>query len=375
MFAKMLFGSAQGGDLRYALKAGISDTVLYLDVDGKKFVFLDPRNYGIFLSGREERGVEPVLIGKEMRKTAQEEFPEAPKGLAVALKIIREYAPSADEIGVSAVLPIVCADFLRQNGIKLKIIDPFFPERAVKNLKEIEAVKKVQKALEKTFAKLESILRSSSVEDGLLYYAGSALTSEFLKAEAGKFLLEHGISDQLGMIISSGEDTATPHNTGSGAIRHNSAVIIDIFPRDLKSGYFSDMTRSFFVGDASVEWKKMHSAVLAAQTAAINEIRPRVRTGKIHEICTDVFSKLDFISDDTQGFMHSAGHGVGLDIHELPSLSPQNEYELLPGNILTVEPGLYYPGIGGVRIEDIVLVTEDGCENLTNYHKDGIIGL
>jgi len=185
-------------------------------------------------------------------------------------------------------------------------------------------------------------------------------------------LLRHGCAlDET--IVACGSDAADPHERGSGPITVGEPVIVDIFPQDKETKYHADMTRTFCRGEPDDTVEKWFELTDEAKEAALAAVEPGVSGEAVHDAACDVYEEagLPTLRADESaetGFIHSTGHGVGLDVHELPHVSPGGE-ELRPGHVITIEPGLYDPEVGGIRIEDIVVVTEDGYENLTDYEK------
>jgi Xaa-Pro aminopeptidase len=173
-------------------------------------------------------------------------------------------------------------------------------------------------------------------------------------------------------IVSCGEQSCQPHNVGSGPLRANEAIIFDVFPKDEQTGYYADISRTVVKGRASGPLKKMYKAVASAQKLVFKLAKNGAKGEIIHREVMKHLKSLGFktgkIKGKMRGFFHGTGHGVGLDVHETPRISTAR-YTLKTGNVVTVEPGLYYPGIGGVRIEDMILITDDGCINLTKLPK------
>ena len=208
--------------------------------------------------------------------------------------------------------------------------------------------------------------------DGVLHEGGDPLTSEAVKRTVERTLLERDcVLDDT--IVACGADAADPHDRGSGPLEAGEPVIVDIFPTDKETGYFADMTRTFCVGEPSETVAEWYDLTLEAQAAALEAIAAGVSGSEVHDTVCDVYEDAGLPTlraDDSAetGFIHTTGHGVGLDIHESPRIS-EEDVELEAGHVVTVEPGLYDPEIGGVRIEDLVVVTEDGHENLTDYEK------
>ncbi|GAA0218079.1 M24 family metallopeptidase [Halobaculum roseum] len=276
--------------------------------------------------------------------------------------------------------PVGVADALREAGIAVDVDrdDVIETVRATKTEEELDAVRRATAANETAMAAAEELIAAADVADDgtLVIEEGSdgegggttALTSERVKEEIEVTLLRHGCAlDET--IVSCGADAADPHDRGSGPLEPGESIIIDIFPREKASKYHSDMTRTFSKGEASdtvAEWFELTEEALEA---ALDAVEPGATGADVHAAACDVYEEaghptLRSDPDTETGFIHSTGHGVGLDVHERPGLNPRGE-ELEPGHVITVEPGLYDPEVGGVRIEDIVIVTEDGYENLT----------
>jgi Xaa-Pro aminopeptidase len=268
--------------------------------------------------------------------------------------------------------PIEYADGLRGRGYLLEFKgDPFFEERTFKSGEEVEHIREVQKATEEATDLAIRAVRDSEVRDGFLHLNGKKLTSEELKRIINVKLMESGCVAQH-TIVASGDHACDPHNEGSGPIRAGTSIIMDVFPRSSHTRYYSDMTRTVVKGKAPDPLKRIYDAVQRAQEEAIELVHDGAPGREIHERVCQVFKKAGYETGQSggrmQGFFHGTGHGVGLDIHEPPRIS-RSDYVLKRGHMVTVEPGLYYPGVGAVRLEDLVWVTDSGCENLTRYPK------
>lgn len=242
--------------------------------------------------------------------------------------------------------------------------------RAVKNRTEIRHIRHVQKCAEQAFDMAVTMIRKSREKKGLLFLQGKPLTSEWIRGAMHQILIDLGcrVTDT---IVSCGTDTAIPHIVGSGPLLANEPIIIDLFPQDERSGYYSDMTRTVVKGEVSMEIREMYSAVSDAHDLAVSLIRVGKTGADIHQNVTDLFSSRGY-ENGTRGFIHNLGHGVGLEIHEPPSLGPAGGI-LSQGNVITVEPGLYYPNAGGVRIEDIGVVAKRGITLFSKYSKELVL--
>lgn len=279
-----------------------------------------------------------------------------------------------ESVAVPRSFPLGTADGIRTRGIEVTADDEGVVEtiRATKTHEEIDNVRTAQRANESAMGRAEELLARADVEDGKLILDGEVLTSERIKETIEIELLRNGCAlDET--IVACGSDAADPHDRGSGPIEAGEPIIIDIFPRSKKTGYYADMTRTFCVGEPSETIVKWYDLTLDAQEAALDALGPGVSGSTVHDAVCDVYEDAGeptLRADETTetGFIHTTGHGVGLEIHEYPRLSTEDN-ELEPGHVVTVEPGLYDPAVGGVRIEDIVVITETGYENLTDYPK------
>jgi Xaa-Pro aminopeptidase len=204
-----------------------------------------------------------------------------------------------------------------------------------------------------------------------LYSDGSLLTSEAVRHVIARCLLDASCVGER-TIVSCGAHTTDPHETGRGPLFAHRPIILDIFPQHTENRYWADFTRTVVRGKASGRLKKMYSAVKTAQDAAMARIKPGADASAVHAAVNDVLLEAGFRTEKRhgrmQGFFHSTGHGLGLEIHEDPRIGPRQE-NLVAGNVITVEPGLYYSDEGGIRLEDLVVVTRTGCRNLTRFPK------
>ena len=291
----------------------------------------------------------------------------------------RVLAAFLEEYGVESVaapprFPLRTADGLREQGVEVTAEDSGVVTeiRATKTGQEVEWVREAQRANEAAMARAEELIAGADIEDGQLVHDGDVLTSERVKEAIEVELLRHGCAlDET--IVACGADAADPHDRGSGPLEAGEPVIIDIFPQSKATKYHADMTRTFCRGEPDDTVREWYDLSVEAKEAALDALEPGATGAAVHDAVCDVYEDAGeptLRADETAetGFIHSTGHGVGLDVHELPRLAPGGG-ELRPGHVVTVEPGLYDPAVGGVRVEDIVVVTEDGYENLTDYEE------
>ena len=284
-------------------------------------------------------------------------------------------AHGVDSVAAPPRFPLHTADGLRDLGVDVTVDreDTVSDIRAVKTDEEIDHVREAQKANEAAMHAAEDLIADADVDDGTLYHEGEVLTSEAVKTEIEVTLLRHGCAlDET--IVACGGDAADPHDRGSGPLEAGEPIIVDIFPQNKATKYHADMTRTFCKGEPDGRVREWYDLTEDAYRAALDAVEPGATGADVHAAACDVYEDAGeptLRSDEgtETGFIHSTGHGVGLDVHEGPSLAPSGE-ELEPGHVITIEPGLYDPEVGGVRIEDLVVVTADGYENLTDYRVE-----
>lgn len=281
-------------------------------------------------------------------------------------KLLKEKQISSIE--VSPDFPVGVADSLRCAGIKTRIIKQSpCPRREVKKTDETQAIRQSQRAAVAAMkAAIQQIASARISRDGMLRCGKTVLTSEKVRATICHTLLDLDcVAEET--IVACGPFSGDPHERGTGPLLAGQPIVIDIFPRST-CGYWGDITRTVCRGPAPAALKKQYKAVKAAQAAQLKMLKAGVWTDAVHRVGAELMEsrgfKTETIGGVAQGFIHGTGHGVGLEIHEAPRVSPANHQKLRAGHIITIEPGLYYPEIGGVRIEDTVEVTKDGYKML-----------
>ena len=372
MIAELLL-DARGPEIRHRTGITAPDAFFYLCTPGRKgTVFFDAREYEIqkqrltaLGNGITIERLEPYL---ERAGTRSGALTREQKAL---LEILDDQ--KIDKLQVSSTLPFAWVKVLQDADIALTMKD-FSLERRRKTEREIQEIIICQRITEQACSMIEDVLRKSIINDGVLMYEGKTLTSEWLKSETKKFFLEQNLSCPEGIIVASGDQTTRPHDDGSGPIKANEAIIIDLFPQSDMTGYCADMTRTFVKGRPSVALQRLVDAVGEVQLDIADFLDIGVTCDAVYARTVEGFKERGFETSPERGFMHRTGHALGLLIHEDPRFGSEFPDVIEPGMVFTVEPGLYYPGIGGVRIEDIVVFHPDGRkENITHYHKNFVI--
>jgi len=280
--------------------------------------------------------------------------------------------------------PIAIADRLRAQGIDLEVASDLDARRRTKRPDELEALEATQRATEEAWAEGVAAIRRADIgTDRTLRLDGDVFTAERLRAIVEGALLARGCLAES-TIVAPGKQAADPHMIGTGPLQAGQAIVMDIFPQDKRTRYFADMTRTVSRGEPSPEIRRMYEVVMRAQDAGIAALRPGITGREVHELVEDIIFEAGYDTlrpgqkrraDDpvVRGLIHGTGHGVGLEIHEAPIVGRDGTAPLQTGDVVTVEPGLYDPDIGGVRLEDMLVITEDGSRNLTRAPRQLVI--
>jgi Xaa-Pro aminopeptidase len=346
--------------LRHEVPVAIGDPLLYLESNGTRAVTASalerPRLEeagGLKVIGLEELGWDELIASGRPRWDIEFE---------VAARAVEKLG--LREVDVPAEFPVELADRLRERGIEVSIDHRAFARRRrVKNAAELAGIRRAQAAADAAMARAAELLRG-----------GGSHTSESLRNEMIAVCREHGATLPADVIVASGAAGALGHDPGSGPLREGEPIIIDIWPIDDESACYADMTRTFVIGAIPgelAEWHRLTAEALEATRAAV---RPGAHGREIYGIACEVYEKAGIPTQRTKtegqvlrdGFFHGLGHGVGLDVHEEPGLGRSGD-ELIAGDVITLEPGTYRQGYGGVRLEDLLLVTETGGETLTDF--------
>lgn len=359
---RLIAGSSEScADILYAGGFHAPDAFVYFETCGRKGLLVSPLEYSRALS-EARKGVE--VINRE------EFLPHGEKDRGTGALL----ASLSARLGVKGWtvppdFPLSLADRLRAADVAVECAKgEFIPRRRRKLAWELAAMRKAQRITEEAMELARSVIHDAKTGSrGVLSLSGRALTSEFVRTEIEVWLKRMGCS-AFRTIVACGPCSAEPHNTGSGPLEAGKPIIVDIFPRHDISGYWGDMTRTFVKGKAPAMLRKAFNAVLAAQSEAKRMIKAGVPAADVHRAAFDSLQASGFKTGRRNGvpcgFIHGLGHGVGLEIHEAPRVSPANASPLEDGNVVSVEPGLYYPEWGGVRLEDLVVVRKGPCECL-----------
>lgn len=363
----MIAASESDSNLFYATRFVAPDPFIYLELNGERMIVMSDLELD---RARSQASVTCVLSYSELEQQARVQRLTNP-GQADVAHVLLERA------GIKRVLvpynfPYSHALRLRELGYEMDTKEePFFERRMVKTAEEALAIEASQRAVEEAVSAAHDLLRMAVPREGHLWLDGEPLTSERVKKLINIKLMEQECVAQH-TIVAGGEQACDPHQEGSGPLPVSRSIIFDVFPRNSRTRYFADMSRTVIWGRPTPELKRLYQVVKDAQEEALTKIRDGADGAKIHQGICERFEAADYrtglVNGRMQGYFHGTGHGVGLDIHEAPRINRTGSL-LQEGHIVTVEPGLYYSGLGAVRIEDMVLVTRDGCRNLTNFPK------
>jgi len=357
-------------ELRHEVAVPIPDPFLYAERNGRRIVAIHSlevprvRGTGVDVLSWDELGWEELLDQGVSREELY---------LHVAERACRSIG--LESAVVPPGFPVELADHLRAAGIDLAVHrEEFTRRRRVKSEPEVEGIRRAQRAAEAAMDAARDLLRRADASGDVLELDGQSLTCERVKQEIGEVFTAHDMTaDEL--IVSHGGQSAIGHEMGSGPILPGEPIVIDLWPKDRETGCHADMTRTYCVGEPPAELVEYHRLVKQALDEAIAGVRAGAFGHELYRATCELFQEHGYktlLTKDLgqtleEGFFHGLGHGVGLEVHEDPGMGLAPASPLVAGDVVTVEPGLYRPGFGGCRLEDLVLVTEDGCENLTDY--------
>jgi Xaa-Pro aminopeptidase len=351
-------------DMLYATKFWAGDPFIFLEQNGKRTIVLTDLEMG---RGKRTAKVDEFVSFNQVEREVQGNSKQAPPFEKVMAHFLRKRG-----IKSALVPPSFPLGYARALANDVDLATPeglYWPEREAKTNEELKLIGRALRMTEAGLKRALEVLNASKPKGKKLIWSGKPLTSESLRAEIDSAMLRAG-GTPTNTIVAGGDQACDPHERGSGPLYANSLIILDIFPRDAKTGYWGDMTRTVVRGKASDAQRKLWETVKEGQELALREIKDGLDGMKIHKAIQALFKKRGYPTELRDGvnvgFFHGTGHGLGLEIHEYPRLQ---KVVLKERQVLTVEPGLYYPGLGGVRHEDVVVVTKTGCKILSKFPK------
>lgn len=361
-----------GADLLYFGGFFAPDPFIAFGHDQKRYAVLSPLEIA---RGRKESSFDDILSLEEWKVKAKKLSLGKVSGIAqIIVALSREFRIGEFRVGQD--FPLGVARQLELAGLQLQVAEgSLFPEREQKNAAEAKAIQEGNRCSAAGIRAAEQVLRRSIVKRGKLFFEKRYLTSERLKEFIEIACLRAGgVASHT--IAAGGDQACDPHCSGTGVLRADELIIVDVFPRMTKSGYFGDMTRTFLKGKATEAQKRLVETVRTAHQEALQRVKAGVAGRTVHGAVTRFFEDAGYRTktggNQPEGFFHGTGHGLGLEIHEAPRLSMEGP-RLKSGQVVTVEPGLYYPGVGGARIEDVAWVKRDGVELLSRFHYRWLI--
>ncbi|MCH8540500.1 MAG: Xaa-Pro peptidase family protein [Opitutales bacterium] len=358
--------SESSPDMRYLSGLAIPDPFpAIVTPSGEKVALLHPLELA---RARKESRFDRVVATETIRKKVKPRTKRPPMPMLLAAWLREE---GLRQVRVPAEFPLGMAEALRKRKIAVQVsAKAIFPEREQKTENELREIRRANRCSADGLARVREILEATRIGKGRsLRWGKRTLTSEILQEEVAIACLRAG--GEAGRIIAAGGDQACdPHCEGRGPLAADQLIIVDIFPRLVSSGYHGDMTRTFLKGRANEAQKKLVQTVRQAQRKALQTVKVGTTGEAVHATVVKYFGEKGYqtslAGEVPTGFFHGTGHGLGLAVHEAPRVSP-GAPALKMSQVITIEPGLYYPGIGGCRIEDVVAVDEKRGKLLSNF--------
>jgi Xaa-Pro aminopeptidase len=367
--AKLIVASSEASaDMLYATRFRVPDAFAFVEKQGRTAILLSDLEVD---RGRREAQVDDVVSYSELEKEAQgTKKKQKPAYAKVVAKFLKRLG--ARRVQTPADFSLGLARSLKKENIRVQPVKgPFWPGREIKTGQEIKALAAALRIAEAGMARGHDTLKAATIrKDGRLFWNRRILTAEILRMEMEIAVVRAGGEARGDTIVACGELACDPHERGSGPLFANQLIILDIFPRDARSGYFGDLTRTVVRGTANDARRRLWETCLSGQERAFQALKPGASGSEIHEDVKAFFAGSGYpteIKDGRwQGFFHGTGHGLGLEIHEEPRFAAAT---FRPDQVFTVEPGIYWPGVGGVRHEDVVVITAKGHRLISNFPK------
>jgi len=365
----MVADSEHDANMLFAVGLFVPDPFIYLRLRGRHYIVMS--DLEIDRARRDALHCHVLSLGKYQQCLRETGVKTPGHGHVISL-ILRER--KIRSVVVPPNFPLGLALELKRLRISVSTTHgSFFPQRELKRPDEVKKISAALMMAEVGMSEATHVLRATKIgRDRRLFYHNVPLTSEKLRSVIDCAILQAcGLAANT--IVAGGKQACDPHERGFGPLRANEPIIIDIFPRSQKTGYFGDITRTVVRGRASEGVRRLYDTVLRGQTLAFRQARHGTPTAQVHRTVTEFFGQHGYKTSRRrgrmEGFFHGTGHGLGLEIHEAPRMGSFSTGALAAGHVVTVEPGLYYPELGGVRLEDVVLVTRNGARNLTRFEK------
>ncbi len=359
--------SERSADMFYATGFRAADDFVFVEHRGKKTILLSDLEID---RGRRDAAVNQVISHSELATILHKKFQRKPTYVETVAAFVKKYG--ASRVIVPETFPLGLARALEKEGLVLKVLDGiFFVERCIKSPEEIRKQQHACRITEVGMARAHEILKASTIgKRNQLTWAGKPLTSERLRQEIETAIYQAGGLPAGDSIVAGGMQACDPHGRGHGALYAHQLIVLDLFPKAARSGFYGDFTRTVVRGKASEAQRHLWETCLQGQKLALKKLCPGTLGGAIHEAVQDFFTAEGYPTELRKGrwsgFFHGTGHGLGLELHEEPRFGTAT---LTPGNVFTIEPGLYIPGLGGVRHEDVIVITETGYRLLSRFPK------
>lgn len=362
--------SESGADMLHATGFRAPDPFVYLESRGRTAILLSDLEFD---RGRRQATVDEVVSQSELSASLEKSLGRKPSPAEVTARFLKSQGGSRPL--VPADFPLGLARELAEQGIIVSPVEGMFrPERQIKSAEEIRLMTIATRITEQGMQRAFEVLRASSIGPrNILRWGSNILTAERLRIEIESTLLRAGGIPAGNSIVACGEQACDPHERGHGPLKAHQLIILDLFPRAAASGYYGDLTRTVVRGKASEEQTHLWEICLLGQKLALGSLRSGADGGQIHGTVTQFFADNGYPTERIgvgkdgsggrwSGFFHGTGHGLGLELHEAPRFGAA---KLKAGQIFTIEPGLYIPGVGGVRHEDVALITKTGHKLLS----------